>query len=110
CFVNFWPDDMHTPWVPSSDFYDKKETWDTRETFVRVLKEYDIQIGRLMKGLKELGMDKNTLVIFTSDNGPAPTFDQIRANSERGAKNSLYEAGINMPFIVRWPVKIKSGE
>lgn len=110
CFVNFWPDDMHTPWVPSSDFYDKKETWDTRETFVRVLKEYDIQIGRLMKGLKELGMDKNTLVIFTSDNGPAPTFDQIRANSERGAKNSLYEAGINMPFIVRWPEKIKSGE
>ena len=110
CFVNFWPDDMHTPWVPSPDFYGKKEAWNTKETFVQVLQEYDIQISRLMKGLKELGMDKNTMVIFTSDNGPYPTFDQIRANSERGAKNSLFEAGINMPFIVRWPARIKPGE
>ena len=110
CFVNFWPDDMHDPWIPSEEFYGKKETWTTRETFVRLLLDYDKQIGRLMAGLRELGMYENTLVIFTSDNGAYPTFDQIRTNSQRGAKNSLFEGGLRMPFIVHWPAKIAPGE
>ncbi len=110
CFVNFWPDDMHDPWIPRKEFYGKKETWTSRETFVPVLKEYDKQIGRLMRGLRKLGMFENTLVIFTSDNGAYPTFDQIRTNSQRGAKNSLFEGGLRMPFIVHWPAKIASGE
>jgi arylsulfatase A-like enzyme len=110
CFVNLWPDDMHDPWIPSEEFYGKKETWRSKETFLPVLEEYDRQIGRLMSGLEDLGILENTLVIFTSDNGPYPTYEQIRANGERGAKNSLYEGGINMPFIVFWPAKIKPGE
>lgn len=109
CFVNFWPDDMHTPWVPNENYYGKNKATKSKEAFIPVLKEYDKQIGRLMKGLKDMGMIENTLVIFTSDNGAYPTFDQIRTNSERGAKNSLYEGGIKMPFIVSWPAKIKSG-
>lgn len=110
CFVNLWPDDMHTPWVPSSDFYGKKKSWNEKENFMAVLEEYDRQIGRFMDGLERLGLADNTLVIFTSDNGAYPTFDQVRSNGHRGTKNSLYEGGVNMPFIVVWPARIKAGE
>lgn len=110
CFVNLWPDDMHDPWVPSAEFYKKKGTWGSKSNFISVLKEYDKQIGRLLSGIKELGIWDNTLIIFTSDNGALPTFEQVRTNGQRGSKVSLYEGGIRMPFIVCWPNRIKAGE
>lgn len=62
-----------------------------------------------MEGLTKLGLEKNTIVIFTSDNGPAPSFQQMRTNSLLGVKCSLYEGGIRMPFAIHWPEKIKAG-
>ena len=109
CFVNLWPDDMHDPWVPSAKFYGKNGTWATQPNFVNVLTEYDRQIGRFINKLKEMGVYENTILIFTSDNGAFPTFTQVRTNSLRGSKNSLYEGGLNMPFIITWPAKIKPG-
>ena len=109
CFINLWPDDMHDPWIPSSGFYPISETWSSRNNFVVVLTQYDKQIGRLLDGIERLGLRENTLIIFTSDNGALPTFDNARTNGLRGSKNSLYEGGINMPFIVCWPGKIKAG-
>lgn len=109
CFVNLWPDDMHDPWVQDATVEDAEESWQTPVNFEAVLAEYDKQMGRLMAGLEELGIADNTIVIFTSDNGPAPSFKQVRTNKLRGLKCSLYEGGINMPFIVRWPDKIKPG-
>lgn len=110
CYVNLWTDDVHTPWVAGDDetgrFPGKPEE---EKSFEAVLQEFDKQLGRLMDGLKELGIDQNTLVIFTSDNGPLPTFGQDRSAGMRGSKLSLYEGGIKMPFIVRWPAKITSG-
>ena len=75
-----------------------------------MLQEYDRQIGRFIAGLEKLGMLENTLIIFTSDNGALPTFEQVRTNGLRGSKVSLYEGGVRMPFIISWPKKIKGGE
>lgn len=63
-----------------------------------------------MDGLEEMDLLNNTLIIFTSDNGALPTFNQVRTNGMRGSKVSLYEGGVRMPFIISWPGKIKCGE
>lgn len=104
CFVNLWPDDMHTPWVGNIEEQQLFPDGESSEkNFRTVLIEYDRQIGRLLDGLKALGVDKNTIVIFTSDNGPAPSFRGSRAGNYRGCKASLYEGGTRMPFIVWSP-------
>lgn len=111
CFVNLWPDDMHTPWVPNEEQQNQfpKDSW-SEANFKKVLQEYDRQIGRLIAGLKKLGMYKNTLIIFTSDNGPYPTFRGKRTGFVRGSKLSLYVGGTRMPFIVSWPEHISGGQ
>jgi len=111
CFINLWPDDVHTPWIGNQEEMDlvPKGT-NSKENLKTVLKEYDYQIGRLLNTLKEEGLDKNTIVIFTSDNGPAPSFQHMRGNGLRGQKASLFEGGIRMPFIVWGPkANIPSG-
>jgi arylsulfatase A-like enzyme len=106
CFINLWPDDVHTPWVYENDETSQRES---AASFTKVLKELDVQIGRLMQGIKDLGIDENTIVIFTSDNGPAPAFEGNRTQSLRGQKATLYEGGIRMPFIIRWSGHINPG-
>lgn len=107
-FLNLWPDDMHTPWVPESLADEKKSRFSER-AFIPVLSELDTQIGRLVSALDDMNLSENTILIFTSDNGPDPSFGQLRSAGLRGTKNSLYEGGIRMPFIIKYPNKIKSG-
>jgi arylsulfatase A-like enzyme len=111
CYVNLWPDDVHTPWVPQGSDLEKRrrENDESEPNFKAVLAEYDKQVGRLLAGLKEIGLEDNTILVFSSDNGPLPTFRGQRAAGMRGSKISLYEGGIRMPLIVRWPGHVPAG-
>lgn len=110
CYINLWPDDVHTPWVPDeTTLHDFPKGTEKPREFQAVLAELDVQIGRLMAGLKALGIDNNTLVLFTSDNGALPTFQGTRSGTFRGSKLSLYEGGIRMPFLVRYPARTPKG-
>lgn len=68
--------------------------------------DLDESVGRLLAGLKELGLEENTLVVFTSDNGGT---QQSSQEPLRGNKGGYYEGGIREPWIVRWPGVTKPG-
>lgn len=85
------------------------EDWTPNEKgFARMVQRIDITVGRILDKLKELGLAENTLVLFTSDNGPhnegghsVTRFDS--AGGFQGYKRSLHEGGIRIPFIAWWP-------
>lgn len=71
-----------------------------------VIEELDWSVGELARSLREAGIEKNTLVMFSSDNGP---WYQGSPGKLRGRKDSTYEGGVREPFIARWPGKIPAG-
>ena len=85
-----------------------------RACYAAMVTRMDRSVGQIMALIKELGLDDNTLVIFTSDNGPTfnggtdSTFFES-AKPLRGLKASVYEGGIRVPYIARWPKRIKAG-
>ena len=100
CFVNLWLDDPHTPWVPDEAAAVKTD----RDKLKAVLEENDRQIGRLLDGVPA-----NTLIFYASDNGPLPNWEQTRSLGLRGSKLSLYEGGIRLPLVARWPGLVPTG-
>ncbi|MHB8206434.1 sulfatase family protein [Mucilaginibacter sp.] len=97
----------HTPLYASPAFEGKSK----RGIYGDVVTELDWSVGEILKTLKDLKLDKNTLVIFTSDNGPWLT--QLDQGGSAGmlyeGKNSTYEGGMREPAIAWWPGKIKAG-
>jgi len=78
----------------------------TKAIYAGCTYDLDDGVGLLMSKLEELGLDKNTLLVFTSDNGATPASPQ---EPLRGNKGCYYEGGIREPFIVRWPAVVKPG-
>jgi arylsulfatase A-like enzyme len=111
---------MHTIIDASPNF--KKGIGDN--LYRAVVEEFDYETGRLLNTLDQLGLKENTLVIYTTDNGPwnQPKYYKMKighpensifwgdAGSLRDGKASIYEGGIRVPCIMRWPGKIPAGE
>lgn len=134
-FVNVWFHTPHNPVNPPQPFVDrfkgvpvqpadfaKASPWLARDLATRAktgddvalgvrkrlgdVLQLDNQVARVLKALDDLGLRKNTLVVFTSDNGPNAYGSP---GPFRGAKHTLYDGGIHQPLIVRWPGRVTAG-
>lgn len=82
----------------------------TQRVYGAMIRQLDRDIGRVMQTLKEQGIDDNTLVIFTSDNGAAWYTGITDGNAPfRGYKATYFEGGLRVPFFLRWPGRVKPG-
>jgi arylsulfatase A-like enzyme len=101
--------------VPSDAPYTNEKWPQAQKNHAAMITYMDRDIGKLFDKLRELGLDDNTIVFFSSDNGPHregggdPAFF-LSSGLLRGFKRSLHEGGVRVPFIARWPGRIKPGE
>lgn len=101
----------HTPWLPSEEFKETSKAGMYGDFMTMV----DDEIGKVLSALEEAGMTEDTLVLFTSDNGPVWYEEDVErlghdsSGGFRGMKADAWEAGHRMPFIIRWPEAVEAG-
>lgn len=102
----------HYPIVPNKKFHGTSKAGYYGDFVI----ETDAMVGKILKAVKEHGFARNTLVIFSADNGPEThaferlqEFNQWSSGKYRGVKRDLYEGGHRVPMIMRWPGKIPPG-
>jgi len=98
----------HKPLIPNSRFKGKSNAG----AYGDIVEELDWSTGKILEKIRALGLDDNTIVIFTSDNGPEPehALDYGSSGAFRGWKYATWEGGHRVPFIIRWPGHVPAGE
>lgn len=105
-FFLYFPHAMpHKPLAASEEFY--KPGGNSADLYASVIRELDWSVGQVLKALREAGVEDNTLVLFSSDNGP---WYGGNTGGHRGMKGSSWEGGIRIPGIFRWPGRIPAGQ
>ncbi|MBQ1866505.1 MAG: arylsulfatase [Bacteroidales bacterium] len=116
-FLYMATNDIHVPRVPNARFAGKSGLGPRGD----VILSLDWTVGEVLDALKRLGIEDDTIVIFTSDNGPVIDDgyadqavellgDHRPSGIYRGGKYSIYDAGTRVPFMLRWPSKVKPSE
>ncbi len=123
-YLNVWMHETHLAHNPTPESLAANAQLDERQRiYAAVATDADSGVGKILATLKELGLEENTLVIFSSDNGPEnthPTMKEMRGGyggyysigetgGKKGRKRSLHEGGVSTPFIVRWPGHVPAG-
>ena len=97
---------IHMPTLPHPEFAGKTGNGDWADC----LAEMDYRTGQILDAIKEAGVEDNTLVVFTSDNGPEATHPwEGDSGPWRGTYFTAMEASLRAPFIIRWPGKVPAG-
>jgi len=111
-FLYFALPSPHVPIIPNDEFTGKSKAGGYGDFMYQT----DWVSGQVLKALKDKGLDNNTLVIFSSDNGPenfaferAENYEHYSMGDFRGLKRDVWEGGHRVPLIVKWPGKIESG-
>jgi len=134
-FINLWIHETHLPHDPSEESLAKyKHLSEQDRIYAAVVDGADQRIGKVLKALDDLKLTENTLVVFSSDNGPEHTGTKKQLNDGdgkkdymqgdvaygkyystgssgglRGGKRDTYEGGLRVPFLVRWPNAVPAG-
>lgn len=123
-YLNVWMHETHLAHHPSEESLKAYAHLDERQRiYAAVATDADRGVGLILAKLKELGLEANTLVVFSSDNGPENTNPRAKkmgsgyggyysigeTGGKKGRKRSLHEGGTNTAFIVRWPGQVPAG-